>query len=389
MSAEKKELSLYIHIPFCKRKCYYCDFCSFTEGDRSIEERYVLRICEELKKSAESALGYCVSTVYFGGGTPSLLDASMIAKMLDAVRSDFELSSDAEITIECNPATAREGFFEEIRAAGVNRLSIGLQSADDCELSALGRLHNFAEFEKTYYDARRAGFDNISVDLMYGIPDQTLQSFSASLERVVALSPEHISSYLLKIEEGTVFAKRESTLSLCDEDTQFEMYSLMTNFLAQKGYYKYEVSNFAKPGFESRHNVGYWTGREYIGFGVAAYSFFGGERFGNSRDLRAFLAGEDITDERERISDTDAAFEFVMLGMRMGKGIDLAEYKERFGRSFDTDFVSAEKFESLGLLSRREGRLAFTDKGFFVSNTVLSDFLEDFSKAVDNRDDLL
>ena len=162
MSAKKKELSLYIHIPFCKRKCYYCDFCSFTEGDRSIEDRYVLRICEELKKSAESALGYCVSTIYFGGGTPSLLDASMIAKMLDAVRSDFELSSDAEITIECNPATAREGFFEEIRAEGVNRLSIGLQSADDCELSALGRLHNFAEFEKTYYDARRAGFDNIS-----------------------------------------------------------------------------------------------------------------------------------------------------------------------------------------------------------------------------------
>ena len=386
---EGRELSVYIHIPFCKRKCNYCDFCSFAGDDGELQRRYVDRICEEIEKFSTRARGRRVVTVYFGGGTPSLIDAALVGRMLCAIRESLDLSEDAEITLECNPATTRDGFFEDIRAMGVNRLSIGLQSADDRELEVLGRLHDFADFQKTYSEARRAGFDNISVDLMYGLPDQTLENFERSLRAVAELSPEHISSYLLKIEEGTAFARRESTLSLPDEDTQFEMYTLMTNFLADMGYDKYEVSNFARAGFESRHNVGYWTGREYIGFGVAAHSLFGGERFGNSRDLGAFLAGEDIVCERERISDTDAAFEFVMLGMRMGKGIDISEYERRFCRDFDADFPSAEKFEAHSLLKREGERLFFTDEGFFVSNTILAQFLEDFSKSVDNRDDML
>ena len=383
MLVKRKELSIYIHVPFCKRKCNYCDFCSFPDLSGSLAARYVERICDEIERFGERARGHTVTTVYFGGGTPSLLDASLIEKMLCSLRKSFCVDENAEITLECNPATAREGFFEDIRLAGVNRLSIGLQSADDGELATLGRLHSYAQFEDTYFSARRAGFDNISVDLMYGLPDQTLEKFEYSLGKVVSIAPEHISSYLLKIEEGTVFWKKESELKLPDEDTQLEMYRAMTHFLCENGYDKYEVSNFARAGFESRHNVGYWTGREYIGFGVAAYSFFGGERFGNSRDLDAFLAGEDITEERESIGETDAAFEFVMLGMRMGKGISLSEYESRFGRHFDSDFPSAERFESYGLLRREGGRLSFTDEGFFVSNTVLSEFLSDFSKAVD------
>ena len=386
---KRKELSIYIHIPFCKRKCNYCDFCSFTDGTEELHSRYVGRICEEIRSASVSAQGYAVKTVYFGGGTPSLLDASLFERVLSALRESFCVDEAAEITLECNPATAREGFFEKLRAIGVNRLSIGLQSADDTELAALGRLHSYADFEHTYFAARSAGFDNISVDLMYGLPDQTLDDFKYSLDKVVSLAPEHISSYLLKIEEGTAFWKRASELRLPDEDTQLQMYRMMTNYLCEKGYYKYEVSNFAREGFESRHNVGYWTGREYLGFGVAAYSFFKGERFGNSRDIDAFLSGKDITEERESIGAEDAAFEFVMLGMRMGEGISLSEYERRFSRSFERDFPSAERFEEYGLLRREGDRLSFTDEGFFVSNTVLAEFLSDFSKAVDTDGKML
>ena len=386
---KSKELSVYIHIPFCKRKCNYCDFCSFAGTDGEVKGRYVERICEDIADFAPRARGYEVVTLYFGGGTPSLLDSASVGKMMCAARENFDLSPDAEITLECNPATASERFFEDIRAFGVNRLSIGLQSADDVELQKLGRLHSYADFESTYFAARRAGFENISVDLMYGLSDQTLDAFERSLKTLAALSPEHISSYLLKIEEGTAFAKVEKELALPDEDTQFKMYTRMTNYLSEMGYDKYEISNFAKAGFESRHNAGYWTGREYIGFGVAAHSFFGGERFGNSRDMDAFLAGEDIVCERESIGETDAAFEFVMLGMRMGRGISLAEYESRFGRRFAEDFPSAEDFIAHGLLCREGDRLFFTDDGFFVSNTILAEFLEDFSKSVDKRGDLL
>lgn len=354
---------------------------------KGLMERYAERICEDIRKASTGEVE--VRTVYFGGGTPSLLDASLIGQMLCAVNDSFEVSRDAEITLECNPATAREGFFEELRAIGVNRLSIGLQSTDDGELSSLGRLHSFADFEATYLAARSAGFDNISVDLMYGLPEQTLEKFENSLKRVVALSPEHISSYLLKIEEGTPFFERGERLCLPDEDIQLEMYRRMTNYLAENGYAKYEVSNFARAGFESRHNVGYWTGREYLGFGVAAYSFYSGERFGNSRDLDAFIAGEDIVCERETVGETDAAFEFVMLGMRMGNGISISEYEKRFNRSFERDFPSAAKFEAHSLVSREGDRLFFTDEGFFVSNSVLSEFSLDFSKAVDSHGKML
>ena len=389
MIGKSRELSLYIHIPFCKRKCNYCDFCSFTSSADGLAERYADALCADMLRYADAARGREVVTVYFGGGTPSLLEPSALERLLLCIRENFDLRRDAEITLECNPATAREGFFEKIRGIGINRLSIGLQSANDGELAALGRLHSYGEFKETYFAARRAGFDNVSVDLMYGIPDQSIESFRHSLSEIVALSPEHISSYLLKIEEGTVFAARESELALPDEDMQFEMYSTMTNFLAENGYDKYEVSNFARTGFESRHNVGYWTGREYLGFGVAAHSYFDGERFGNSRDLEAYLDGRDITEERERIDGRDAAFEFVMLGMRMGKGISVDEYGRRFGRGFFEDFPSAERFERGGLVRLCNGRIAFTDEGFFVSNTVLAQFLEDFSKAVDKNAEML
>jgi len=390
--AENKELSLYIHVPFCRRKCNYCDFCSFTDLSSDTLTRYAERVREELKKysaAVSDAGNYRVPTVYFGGGTPSLLAAEEYGRILDTIGDCFELCGNAEITLECNPATADGEYFQKIRGYGVNRLSLGLQSAVDKELLALGRIHSFEDFKRTYSAAREAGFDNISADLMYGIPNQTLESFERSLSELCALAPEHISSYLLKIEEGTAFWGKEQGLSLPDEDTQLEMYLTLTNFLREKGYDKYEISNFARRGFESRHNSGYWQGREYIGIGVAAYSYFAGDRFGNSRDLGAFLRGEPIECERESLSAEDALFESIMLGMRMARGISLDEYAARSGADFDADFPSAARFERLGLLARADGRVFFTDRGFFLSNAVLSEFLSDFSKAVDIRRKML
>ncbi len=315
-----------------------------------------------------------VDTVYFGGGTPTLMPYYCFEQIMAVLYECFDIEQGAEITAECNPASIDSDGLCKLRAIGINRLSIGLQSADDSELKLLGRLHGFADFCKTFADARAAGFENISVDLMYGIPEQTLDSFKKTLTEVCKLSPEHISTYGLKIEEGTFFAALRESLVLPDEDTEYEMYLLCESILREYGYRRYEISNFARDGFESRHNMRYWELRDYIGFGVSAHSCFEGERFANSRDINAFLSGNNIECERRKILTDERENEYLMLGLRLQKGIDTSEYKLIYGKELLTPTV--RKYINAGFFEEKNGRISFTSKGFFVSNAILSEILD-------------
>ena len=371
----KKSLGLYLHIPFCLQKCYYCDFCSFSGNTEERMASYVEELCRRMAGMAPSAADSVVDTVYFGGGTPTLLPLSCFERLLSLIRERYEVSENCEITCECNPATADLDKLRGLRSLGIDRLSIGLQSAHDRELALLGRAHSFADFERIFSDARRAGFDNLSADLMYGIPEQTLESFRHSLEQLRALAPEHISAYGLKIEEGTPFFFRRDRLRLPDEDTEYAMYLLCGELLGERGYEKYEISNFARKGRESRHNLRYWLGEEYLGFGVAAHSCFGGVRFGNSRDMAGFLGGQDITAERTVLTERDRFNEYVMLRLRLTRGIDGADFFRRFGQTPREAFPQLGALIQGGLIREREGRYSFTDHGFFVSNAILAQLL--------------
>lgn len=368
-------LGLYLHIPFCRAKCQYCDFCSFPRQDHKTMVGYADELCRRLITYAPLIADRCIDTVYFGGGTPTLLPMEAFRRIMDTIVAHYALTEDCEITAECNPATADFPYLAALRALGINRLSIGLQSTHENELRALGRAHTFADFEAVFADARRAGFDNISVDLMYGIPEQTEESFAASIRTVCALAPEHISAYGLKIEEGTPFFRVQNSLPLPDEDAEYRMYCLLSHELQKCAYHKYEISNFSKEHRESRHNLRYWHGEEYLGFGVAAHSYFDGVRFGNSRDIDAFLRGEDIVEERVSLSPHEREEEFVMLALRLTKGISLSEFHERTGQEFEARYPTVGHMIENGFMKKEHGRIAFTDKGFFVSNTILSEML--------------
>ena len=369
-------LGLYVHIPFCLSKCLYCDFCSFPRMETETVTAYANELCRRMAGATTDAAKRTVDTVYFGGGTPTLLPLACFSQLLNTIRTHFSLADDCEITVECNPATADLAYLSALRSLGVNRLSIGLQSIHDNELRALGRAHTFADFEAVFADARRAGFDNISADLMYGIPHQTEDSFRKSIEALCALSPEHISAYGLKIEEGTPFFQKKSTLLLPDEDTEYRMYLLLSHVLGENGYAKYEISNFAKSGRHSRHNLRYWHGEEYLGFGVAAHSYFGGVRFGNSRDMNAFLRGEDIVEERVCLSPHEREEEAVMLALRLSEGISQSKFFAMTGEEFTIRYPTVRRMIEAGFMKEENGRISFTDRGFFVSNAILAEMLD-------------
>lgn len=370
----KKSLGIYIHIPFCIKKCGYCDFCSYPGQNAEYISAYARELCRRIKQT--KADGYTVDTVYFGGGTPSLLPLKQTEDVLNAITATFALSKNAEITLECNPLTAQLDYFKSIHSMGINRLSIGLQSALDNELKLLGRIHGSADFVNCFSDARRAGFDNISADIMYGIPEQTLDSLTDTVEFLCRLSPQHISAYGLTVEEGTDFYRNRNKLALADDDMQAQMYYLCSERLEKHGYHKYEISNFSQTGFESKHNLRYWMGLEYIGFGVAAHSYFGSERFGNSRDISAFLEGRDITEERQLLSDSDKKREYIMLRLRLAEGISAADYKNCFDKELWQDIPSLKAYIEQGFMISDGEHISFTDKGFLVSNTILSDIID-------------
>ena len=378
MADKSKMLGLYIHIPFCKRKCFYCDFCSVAGENEALVKGYVRELKRCLCDYAKKADGHLVDTIYIGGGTPTVLPVALLGEILEACFSEYSVLPDAEISVEANPGTVTAEYLSELRTLGVNRLSIGLQSMQNNELSALGRIHDRDTFLSTFYSAREAGFDNISVDLMYGIPEQTKESFLDTLRRTVELSPEHISAYCLKVEEGTPFGKMGDALILPDDDTVSDMYELCAATLASAGYERYEISNFSRPGKHSRHNMRYWLGSEYLGIGAAAHSYFGGERFAFSPDITAFANGEFLITEREKIEGREEMQEHVMLRMRTAGGIDAVEFESAFGSTLEAEFPEIKRFIDSGHVIFDGKSYRFPDEGFFVSSYILSEIL-DFS----------
>ncbi len=373
------KVGIYIHIPFCRQKCLYCDFCSFSLSSCSKDaiDLYITGLQKEIERNADKYKGRKADTVYFGGGTPTLLSVGHFKDIMDSLGRIFNISPDSEITVECNPATVDARYFAELHSLGINRVSIGVQSANQNELSALGRIHTFDDAVRTVHDAEKAGFSNISADIMFGIPEQTEKSFLFTLESICKLGIPHISAYGLKVENGTPFAENYSSLVLPDEDSEYNMYETAVKILSQYGIERYEISNFAKKGYESRHNLKYWQYYDYIGFGVSAHSFVDGIRYSNSRDIKAYTDGLDIRDSYERIEKHAAENEYVMLGMRLSDGINTSIFEKRFGESFDSRFGSAlSPFVKSGHVIYKNGVCRFEDTGFYVSNYILSSILD-------------
>jgi len=372
-----KKLGLYIHIPFCRSKCLYCDFCSFPNRNEQTVCRYVDRLCREIAEASALCKDHRVDTVYFGGGTPTLLPIEQLTRILHCVFAYYQVDENAEITAECNPKTGGAAYFARMRQAGFNRLSIGLQSVHGRELRALGRLHDFDAFCRTLQEARDAGFTNISADVMFGIPHQTEESWQQTLHSLCKLPLTHISAYGLTVEENTPFGRMGERLILPDEESTRGMYLKGCEILGNYGFSQYEISNFARSGYESRHNLKYWNCEEYLGFGPAAYSDFAGERFGNQAALDPYLEGGATIDARECPDRKERINEYVMLQMRLCRGLQKGACDARFGESVWERFSARlSKYESNGLVRSTPQSVAFTPAGMYVSNAVLSDILD-------------
>ncbi len=378
-------LGLYLHIPFCARKCFYCDFYSIEQPQ--LIDRYLAALIRQMEEAAPLCEVYTVDTVFVGGGTPSLLSDGQWEQLFSALSACFSLESDKETTVEVNPDSASPGQLALLRRLGVNRLSIGAQSFDDRLLRSIGRLHDAAQVTATVKAARAAGFDNVNLDLMYALPDQTPQQFYDSLRRAFALEAEHLSAYGLKVEANTPFGRMGDALILPDEDTWAEEYLTLCRLAEEAGLKQYEISNFARPGKASRHNLKYWMLEEYLGLGPAAHSFFRGKRFGFSRDLSAFLAYYEtpreqrgspaaLLSECSTVTEQDLLLEDVMLTLRTARGIDLVRFRERHGKDFEE--LAGAKLQRVlraGLMCRENGCIRMTPQGFLVSNAILAELI--------------
>ena len=408
---DKNNLELYIHTPFCVKKCAYCDFLSFP-ADTNTQIQYVHALLNEIRFYGEQMGGYQVSTIYIGGG--SWLEPELLVAIMDQVYNSFHVREDAEVSIECNPGTVTTAKLEAYRRAGINRLSIGLQSANNEELKVLGRIHTYEQFLKTYELARNAGYTNINIDLMSGLPRQSAESFADTLQRVIRLKPEHISAYSLIIEKGTPFYEKYKfdmvrqeagmkTEELPTEDDTYKMLKLTQRVLAKAGYERYEISNYAKPGYACRHNVGYWTRENYLGLGLGAASLIDNVRYSNTRELYEYIeicrkltflppevfAPEEGMDAPERgwfgsNLHTEAAVvnrkaqmeEFMFLGLRMTEGISRNEFEANFGMPIEAAYVQVlPDLQAQKLIEKREGRVYLTDRGMDVANYVMAQFL--------------
>ena len=408
-------LGIYIHIPFCVRKCAYCDFLS-GPADENLREEYVKQLCREIALYVpdpawdEKAEPHQAVSIFLGGGTPSILTGEQISRILSAVRKKFVLPGEAqskshasgesgaaparerevpEITVECNPGTLDEEKLRTMRQAGVNRLSIGLQSADDKELAMLGRIHRWQDFADSFHLARKTGFEDINVDLMSGLPGQTRATWRYTLEKVLSLRPEHISAYSLIIEENTPFYERyheddlqrsrgEEPAVLPSEETERQMYEDTEQMLAQYGMHRYEISNYALEGYESLHNSGYWQRREYIGFGLGASSQTGKQRYKKTDSLKDYLRGDFRAYDQQQLTIEDEMEETMFLGLRMMRGVSEKDFKQQFGADLMQVYGDVIlRLEEQRLAVRSGGRLRLTGKGIDVSNMVLAQFLLD------------
>lgn len=379
----KKDLGLYIHIPFCVKKCEYCDFLSWNAGEEE-RQQYVAALLSEIESYREFAKGYRVSTIFIGGGTPSVLLPKQMEDILQKIYEIFELERRPEITIEVNPGTVDEEKLQCYKENGVNRLSMGLQSVKDEKLRLLGRIHTYQEFVESYELARKAGFDNISIDLISSVPGQTLQEWKEELETAAAQNPEHISVYQLIIEEGTPFYEKyaEHPELLPDEETSREIYLWTGKFLKEAGYEQYEISNYAKPGKESRHNLKYWERGDYLGLGLGAASMVRNIRMSNTKDMRTYLERCDkpktMREDVQFLEEPRQMEEFMFLGLRKTRGVSKKEFKRIFGREMDMVYEKAlHKCLENGMLLEHKDRIFLSEEGTLLSNMVLSEFLFD------------
>lgn len=406
----KKELSIYIHIPFCVRKCFYCDFLSFPAGEvKDTIEYYVNLLCREIKQSVEAYIEYQVISVFLGGGTPSLLTTDQIGRIMETVRRHYRIEPNAEITMEMNPGTVESGEPEQYIIHGINRVSIGLQSADDGELRRIGRIHDYAAFLRTYDLVRRAGFDNVNIDVMSALPGQSVGSYEQTLRKVTALAPEHISAYSLILEEGTPLYERQSEYRFPAEEENVEMDLLTRRYLADCGYHRYEISNYAREEYECRHNKVYWQRGNYVGFGPGAASMVENVRWSNPFSMESYAAyvmeqstapaagqcgvavhGQQIEAMQQSRSDCKDALhrqvltrqaqmeEYMFLGLRMICGVSATEFTRIFGISIEDVYGDViRELHRQGLLVREGDRIRLTQRGLDVSNYAMAQFLFD------------
>lgn len=376
-------LGLYFHIPFCLAKCTYCAFVS-QAGTEELHQPYVAALCREIAAAGGDfdLSPMPVDTLFFGGGTPTVLSAASLSAILLAVKKHYSVQDDAEISIEANPGTLDRRKLEQLRSAGFNRLSIGVQSFDDRVLTAAGRIHRSVEAEQTLAMARSAGFDNISLDLMYGLPAQTLSSWEQTLKQAVSLAPEHISAYGLKVEVATPLAAALAAGAVClpPEAEEEAMYDLLNAMLPDCNYRRYEISNYSRPGRECRHNLKYWHYRPYRGFGVAAHSFFPGQRFANTEKIQEYLqqisAGLSTETFREELDGATAMGEYAFLSLRLAEGVNAAEFFRLFGADFFQTFQTPiHELLRKRLVCRQENSLRLTAKGMKFGNQVFAEFL--------------
>ena len=375
-------MELYLHMPFCVRKCAYCDFPSFPSGAKT-QRMYAKRLMEDIGVMGKRYGEIPVETIFIGGGTPSVPDSGLIVEIMEHVRHAFHVADGAEISMEANPGTVTREKLTDYRKAGINRLSFGLQSANDRELKLLGRIHTWAEFLESFTLARECGFANLNIDLMSALPGQTCESWKETLSRVTDLDPEHISAYSLIIEEGTPFGERygseEGRKLLPDEDSEREMYHETKRFLKDCGYERYEISNYAKPGRECRHNIGYWTGVPYLGLGLGASSYLDGCRFTVNPDMKQYLEEKPgMFTDIEKLTKKDMEEEFFYVGLRMTAGVSLSEFERRFGISAKEVYPGLMETFVKEKAARFEGdRFVLTDYGLDVSNYIMAQFLQD------------
>ena len=383
------KLGIYIHIPFCVKKCDYCDFLSAPSDEKTME-RYTKALVKEIELNKELMKEYLVDTVFIGGGTPSILEGNLIARIMRALRSNANIAEDAEITIECNPGTVTEEKLLSYKNAGINRISFGLQSANDKELRSIGRIHTYEEFLESYYMARECGFDNINIDLMSALPGQSEQSFKETLEKVIGLNPEHISVYSMIVEDGTEMSQRVKNARakgidiLPSEEEERRMYYMTKTLLGKAGYGRYEISNYAKSGYECRHNIGYWARKDYLGFGIGAASLYKEQRYNNVADINSYmdrLLGVEITgiklqENQQKLSTDEQMEEFMFLGLRMMEGVSIKLFEEKFGKKYDNVYGKvSDKLVTQGLLECVEEHVRLTERGIDISNYVMSEFL--------------
>ncbi len=378
----KEELGIYVHIPFCKQKCLYCDFVSFAKSEMW-EKEYIQALKKEIEENKEKAKGYSVTTIYFGGGTPSYIDSKAIVRILNTIKENYEIDKQAEITIEVNPGTVTKEKLEDYKQAGINRLSIGLQSADNAILKQIGRIHTYEQFLETYGLARKTGFSNMNVDLMLALPNQTEEILKDSLQKVINLTPEHISLYSLILEEGTPMATlvEEGKLILPDEETERNMYWSTKKILEQNGYLHYEISNFAKPQKSSKHNQNCWSQKPYLGYGLAAHSYYNKTRYSNTTNLQDYMVGAGLKSAHEKQTiheiqtKEDEEKEYMLLGLRKIQGVSIAEFKTKFTQNPIYLFrKELEKLVKQELIEIDLDTIKLTNKGLDFANLVWEEF---------------